>query len=155
MNAVATNSARSTRLPAAAAAIALAAGLIFAAGVTLGGMTDPRKVQGFLDIGGIFAGRWDPSLAFVMGGALLVSLIAFATVKTNKAPWANSKFELPTRRDIDAPLVIGAALFGTGWGIAGFCPGPAFASLLTGGADVLYFVVAMLVAMFVAKKWFA
>ena len=142
-------------MPWRAAAIALAAGLIFAAGVTLGGMTDPRKVQGFLDVGGIFAGRWDPSLAFVMGGALLVSVIAFATVNTHATPWATAKFELPTRRDIDAPLVIGAVLFGTGWGIAGFCPGPAFASLLTGGVDVLYFVAAMLAAMFVAKKWFA
>lgn len=155
MNVATTNLARSIRQPAAAAAIALAAGLIFAAGVTLGGMTDPRKVQGFLDVGGIFAGRWDPSLAFVMGGAVLVSMIAFATVKTSKAPWANTTLELPTRRDIDAPLVIGAMLFGTGWGIAGFCPGPALASVLTGDADVLYFVAAMLAAMFVAKKWFA
>ena len=138
-----------------AAVIALAAGLIFAAGLTLGGMTDPRKVQGFLDVGGIFAGRWDPSLAFVMGGALLVSLLAFASVKAKETPWANAKFELPTRRDIDARLVIGAILFGAGWGIAGFCPGPAFASLLTGGADVLYFVVAMLAGMLVAKTWFA
>ena len=153
MSSTAINSDRRTEFRAAA--IALLAGLIFAAGLTLGGMTDPRKVQGFLDVGGIFAGRWDPSLAFVMGGALLVSLIAFATVKTKMAPWANSKFELPTRRDIDAPLVIGTVLFGAGWGIAGFCPGPAFASLLTGGADALYFVVAMLAGMFVAKKWFA
>lgn len=146
---------RLTRTPGQAAAIALVAGLIFAAGLTLGGMTDPRKVQGFLDIGGIFAGRWDPSLAFVMGGALLVSLVAFATVKTNKAPWANAKFELPTRRDIDVRLVIGAVLFGTGWGIAGYCPGPALASVLTGGTDVLVFVAAMLAGMLVAKKWFA
>jgi len=138
-----------------AAAIAFTAGLIFAAGLTLGGMTDPRKVQGFLDIGGLFAGRWDPSLAFVMGGALLVSLVAFATVKTQAAPWAGAKFELPTRRDIDARLVIGAVLFGTGWGIAGFCPGPALASLLIGGADVLYFVVAMLAGMLIAKTWFS
>lgn len=142
-------------MPWRAAVIALAAGLTFAAGLTLGGMTDPRKVRGFLDVGGIFDGRWDPSLAFVMGGALLISLIAFATVNTQAAPWASVKFELPTRRDIDAPLVIGALLFGTGWGIAGFCPGPAFASLLTGGVDVLYFVAAMLVGMLVAKKWFA
>jgi uncharacterized protein len=142
-------------VPWPAAAIALTAGLIFAAGVTLGGMTDPRKVQGFLDVGGIFAGRWDPSLAFVMGGAVLVSLIAFATVNTNKAPWVNTEFVLPTRRDIDAPLVIGALLFGTGWGIAGFCPGPALASVLTGGADVLYFVAAMLAGMVAAKKWAA
>ena len=136
-----------------AAAIALVAGLIFSAGLTLGGMTDPHKVQGFLDVGGMFAGRWDPSLVLVMGGALLVSLFAFATVKTDLAPWANSKFELPTRSDIDVRLVIGAVLFGVGWGIAGFCPGPAFASLLSGGADALYFVAAMLAGMFVAKKW--
>ncbi len=141
------------RMQLRAAAIALVAGLIFAAGLTLGGMTDPRKVQGFLDVGGIFAGRWDASLAFVMGGALLVSLAVFATVKTKETPWANAKFELPARRDIDARLVVGAALFGTGWGIAGYCPGPAFASLLTGGADVLWFVAAMLVGMVVAKKW--
>lgn len=153
MSAATINSARRTQWMAAA--IALTAGLIFAAGLTLGGMTDPRKVQGFLDIGGLSAGRWDPSLAFVMGGALLVSLAAFATVKTQAAPWANAKFELPTRRDIDARLVIGAVLFGTGWGIAGFCPGPALASLLIGGADVLYFVVAMLAGMLVAKTWFA
>ena len=138
-----------------AALIALAAGLIFAAGLTLGGMTDPRKVQGFLDVGGIVAGRWDPSLAFVMGGALLVSLIAFASIKTRDAPWVGVKFELPTRRDIDARLIFGAALFGVGWGIAGYCPGPALASLLTGGVDVLWFVAAMFAGMFVAKKWFA
>jgi uncharacterized protein len=136
-----------------AVVIALFAGIIFAAGLTLGGMTDPRKVQGFLDVGGIFVGRWDPSLAFVMGGALLVSLIAFATVKTKSTPWASAKFELPTRRDIDARLIIGAVLFGTGWGIAGFCPGPALASVLTGGASVPWFVAAMLTGMFVAKKW--
>lgn len=153
MNAAAVDSVRRTQW--FAAAIALIAGLIFSAGLTLGGMTDPRKVQGFLDIGGLFAGRWDPSLAFVMGGALLVSLVAFATVKTQAAPWASAKFELPSRRDIDARLVIGAVLFGAGWGIAGFCPGPAFASLLVGGADVLYFVAAMLAGMLIAKTWFA
>ena len=141
--------------PWRAATISLVAGLIFAAGLTLGGMTDPRKVQGFLDVGGIFAGRWDPSLAFVMGGAVLVSLIAFAAVDTKTAPWASAKFALPTRRDIDARLVIGAVLFGVGWGIAGFCPGPVFASLLTGGADALYFVAAMLAGMLIAKTWFA
>ncbi len=138
-----------------AAAIALTAGLIFAAGLTLGGMTDPRKVQGFLDVGEMFTGRWDASLAFVMGGALLVSLIAFSLVKVTGTPWAGAKFELPTRRDIDTRLVTGAVLFGTGWGIAGFCPGPALASVLIGGADVLYFVAAMLAGMLVARKWFA
>ena len=137
-----------------AAAIALTAGLIFAAGLTLGGMTDPRKVQGFLDVGEIFTGRWDASLAFVMGGALLISLIAFALVKATDTPWASATLELPSRRDIDTRLVIGAVVFGTGWGIAGYCPGPALASVLAGGADALYFVTAMLVGMLVAKRWF-
>ena len=141
-----------------ATAIAFFAGLIFAAGLTLGGMMDPRKVQGFLDIGALFGwggGTWDPSLAFVMGGALLVSLFAFGTVKSHHVPWVSARFELPTRRDIDAKLVVGAILFGVGWGIAGYCPGPALASLFTGGTDILWFLGAMLPGMWVAKIWFA
>ena len=141
-----------------AAAIALLAGLIFAAGLALGGMLDPRKVQGFLDVGALFGwggGTWDPSLAFVMGGALLVSLFAFGAVKSHHVPWVSGRFELPTRRDIDSKLVVGAILFGTGWGIAGYCPGPALASLFTGGTDILWFLGAMLPGMLVAKKWFS
>jgi uncharacterized protein len=153
MSAATTDPARSTGFRAAL--IALASGIIFAAGLVLGGMTDPRKVQGFLDVGGVFAGRWDPSLAFVMCGALLVSFIAFASIKNRAAPWAAAKFEIPTRKEIDVRLIAGAAIFGTGWAIAGFCPGPAFASLLMGGTDVLWFVGAMLAGMFVARKWFA
>jgi uncharacterized protein len=153
MSAVTTNPAGSTAFRAAL--IALASGIIFAAGLVLGGMTDPRKVQGFLDVGDVFAGRWDPSLAFVMGGALLVSFIAFASIKNRAAPWAATTFEMPTRKDVDVRLIAGAAIFGTGWAIAGFCPGPAFASLLMGGTDVLWFVGAMLAGMFVARKWFA
>ena len=135
--------------------VAFAAGLIFATGLTLGGMTDPRKVQGFLDVGALIGwgnGHWDPSLAFVMGGALLVSLIAFASIKRRKAPWFAERFELPSRRDIDARLVIGAVLFGAGWGIAGYCPGPAIASVLVGGTDILWFLAALLIGMFAAKK---
>jgi uncharacterized protein len=153
MSAVTTNPAGSTGFRAAL--IALASGIIFAAGLVLGGMTDPRKVQGFLDVGGVFAGRWDPSLAFVMGGALLVSFIAFASIKNRAAPWVAATFEMPTRKEVDVRLITGAAIFGTGWAIAGFCPGPAFASLLMGGTDVLWFVGAMLAGMFVARKWFA
>ncbi len=141
-----------------AVAIAFLAGLIFAAGLTLGGMMDPRKVQGFLDIGALFGvggGKWDPSLAFVMGGALVVSLLAFGGVKSHHVPWVTARFELPTRRDIDAKLVVGAILFGVGWGIAGYCPGPALASLFTGGTDILWFLGAMLPGMLVAKKWFS
>ena len=143
---------------ARAAVIALCAGLLFAAGLTLGGMMDPSKVQGFLDIGALFGwggGKWDPSLAFVMGGALVVSLFAFGAAKTHQVPWVSERFELPTRRDIDAKLVVGAILFGAGWGIAGYCPGPALASLFTGGADILWFLGAMLPAMLIAQKWFS
>lgn len=134
-----------------AALVALLAGIIFAAGLVLGGMTDPRKVQGFLDVGGIGSGRWDPSLAFVMGGALLVSFLAFWSIRHRSAPWFAEKFELPTRNDIDARLIAGAALFGIGWGIGGYCPGPALASLLTGDADILIFMVAMIAGMLSAK----
>jgi uncharacterized protein len=140
-----------------AAALALIAGLIFAAGLTLGGMTDPRKVQGFLNIGGIASGawgKWDPSLAFVMGGALIVSFLAFWSIKGRVAPWFAVKFELPTRRDIDARLIIGAALFGVGWGIGGYCPGPALATFLIGGPDILYFMAAMIAGMVGAKLIF-
>ena len=135
--------------------VAFAAGLIFATGLTLGGMTDPRKVQGFLDVGALIGwgnGHWDPSLAFVMGGALLVSLVAFASIKRRTAPWFAERYELPSRRDIDARLVIGAVLFGAGWGIAGYCPGPAIASVLVGGTDILWFLGALLIGMFAAKK---
>jgi uncharacterized protein len=116
-------------------------------------------VQGFLNVGGMFSGpwvnnQWDPSLAFVMGGALLVSFFAFVSIRGRLAPWAAEKFELPTRRDIDARLLIGAALFGIGWGVAGYCPGPALASLLIGGTDILWFVGAMIVGMMAAKKLF-
>jgi uncharacterized protein len=131
----------------------LLSGVVFAAGLVLGGMTDPKKVQAFLDFGGIPSGRWDASLAFVMGGALLVSYFAFRSVTGRNMPWFAPKFELPTRRDIDTPLVIGAVLFGAGWGLAGYCPGPALASVLTGGVDILVFVGAMLIGMAIAKVW--
>jgi uncharacterized protein len=132
---------------------AFLSGLVFAAGLVLGGMTDPQKVQAFLDVGGIASGRWDASLAFVMGGALLVSYFAFRSVTGRKTPWFAPTFELPARKDIDALLVIGAVMFGAGWGLAGYCPGPALASLLTGGSDVLVFVGAMVVGMVAAKWW--
>jgi uncharacterized protein len=129
--------------------VALIAGLMFALGLVVSGMTQPAKVIGFLDI----TGKWDPSLAFVMGGALLVTLIAFAiTPRSGKRPWFAEKFELPTRKDIDIKLVGGAVLFGIGWGLAGYCPGPAFASLYAGGLDIVVFMVAMMGGMFVATR---
>ncbi|TAG48840.1 MAG: YeeE/YedE family protein [Betaproteobacteria bacterium] len=129
------------------------AGVVFAAGLVIGGMTDPKKVQAFLDIGGIASGRWDPSLAFVMGGALMVAAIAFALLPKRKKPWFATGFDLPTVRRIDKALLAGAALFGVGWGLAGYCPGPAVASLTTGGMDIALFLPAMLVGMVLTKRF--
>lgn len=136
---------------------ALLSGALFAIGLVVSGMTQTTKVIGFLNVGGIFSpqrfGAWDASLAFVMGGALLVTLVAFAiTPREGRKPWAASHFELPTRQDIDAKLLLGAALFGMGWGLAGYCPGPALASLLSGGVDILVFVAALLAGMWLALR---
>ena len=122
---------------------ALLSGLLFGIGLILSGMTDPAKVIGFLDIGG----RWDPSLAFVMGGAVLVGLLAFPFAASRKNAWLGDPIRLPTARQIDRPLILGALLFGAGWGLAGYCPGPALTSVLFGGAKPLVFVLAMLVGM--------
>lgn len=116
------------------------AGLIFGAGLTVSQMVNPSKVIAFLDI----FGAWDPSLAFVMGGALLVSFIGYRFVLKSSAPLFDETFRLPTRKDIDAPLIIGAAIFGIGWGLAGLCPGPALASLSFAGQNGLIFVASML-----------
>lgn len=139
-------------------AFAMLSGALFAVGLVVSGMTQPAKVMGFLNVGGIFAperfGAWDASLAFVMGGALLVTLVAFAvTPREGNTPWAAPSFELPTRQDIDRNLVLGAALFGVGWGLAGYCPGPAIASLLYGGLDAIYFIAALVVGMWTAKRF--
>ncbi len=137
---------------------ALIAGALFALGLVVSGMTQVTKVIGFLNIGGIFTperfGPWDASLAFVMAGGLLVTLIAFAvTPGSGKKPWAHTKFEMPTRHVIDGKLLTGSALFGMGWGLVGYCPGPAFASLVSGGMDAAIFTLAMLAAMWVAKRF--
>ncbi len=136
---------------------ALLSGALFAVGLVVSGMTQPPKVIGFLNVGGIFAparfGAWDASLAFVMGGALLVTLVAFAvTPRKGNKPWAAPRFELPTRKNIDGKLVVGAALFGVGWGLVGYCPGPALASLLYGGVDVAVFVAALALGMWAARR---
>ncbi|MEY2954177.1 MAG: hypothetical protein RLZZ401_2264 [Pseudomonadota bacterium] len=141
--------------------VACAAGVLFAAGLVLSGMTQPAKVLGFLNLGGLVDaqrfGAWDASLAFVMGGAVCVTLLAFWLTPANarhplRRPWLGDEFTLPTRQDIDRPLVLGAALFGVGWGLAGYCPGPALASLLQGGMDVILFVSAMAAGMWLAKR---
>lgn len=124
--------------------VALIAGLLFGAGLALGGMTNPLKVISFLDV----TGQWDPSLGFVMGSALLITFPVFWWVRRASGPLFAAKFQLPTRSDIDRPLIIGAALFGIGWGIAGLCPGPAIANLASGSPQILLFV-----AMMVAGMW--
>lgn len=118
-------------------------GALFGAGLTLSGMTDPARVRGFLDV----FGRWDPTLAFVMGGAVIVMAIAWSVQSRMARPVFGEKFSLPDRRDLDGRLIAGSALFGIGWGIAGLCPGPAVASLALSPLSVLPFLVAMLAGM--------
>ncbi len=122
---------------------ALLAGLLFGLGLTFSGMTDPSKVLGFLDL----AGGWDPSLAFVMGGALLIGALVFPFVLNRPKSVLGNAISLPTSTKIDRRLVIGGLTFGVGWGLAGFCPGPVLASLAYGGAKPALFGVAMLVGM--------
>jgi uncharacterized membrane protein YedE/YeeE len=124
-------------------AAALLSGFVFGAGLAMADMTNPAKVQNFLD--GL--GSWDPSLAFVMGVALAVAAVGFAVARRRPAPLFAEAFELPTRRNLDAELLCGAALFGVGWGLSGFCPGPALAALTQGVAAVYAFVMAMLAGM--------
>ena len=120
-----------------------AVGLVFGLGLMLAGMTNPGKVIGFLDL----AGAWDPSLAFVMGGAIAVGFFAFALAKKRTTNLFGGALHLPTSRDIDRPLVIGALLFGAGWGMAGFCPGPGIVSMAAGEFKGLVFVAAMVAGM--------
>lgn len=115
-------------------------GLIFGVGISISGMANPAKVLNFFDV----AGTWDPSLAFVMGGALVVTFIGYRYILKRSAPFLSARFQLPTRRDLDLPLIGGSAVFGVGWGIAGFCPGGALPALGTGRTDVLVFVAALL-----------
>ena len=118
-------------------------GLLFGVGLLLSGMTDPGKVIGFLDL----AGNWDPSLAFVMGGAILVGIFAFAFAKRRTTDFSGGAIRWPTSNAIDRRLVIGSVVFGAGWGLAGFCPGPALVSLGAGVPQAIAFVGAMLAGM--------
>ncbi|MFO0475319.1 MAG: DUF6691 family protein, partial [Alphaproteobacteria bacterium] len=129
-------------------AASLAAGVVFGVGLIVSGMTDPAKVRNFLDL----AGLWDPSLAFVMGGAVVVAFIGYRLAFASGAPLFAERFSLPTSTQIDLRLVAGAALFGIGWGLAGFCPGPALASVYSGGASAWIFVAAMLTGMWAARR---
>ncbi|HRI09278.1 MAG TPA: hypothetical protein PKW35_15760 [Nannocystaceae bacterium] len=125
------------------ALVAFLTGILFAVGLAVSGMTRPDKVRGFLDI----TGDWDPSLTLVMGGAVFVFFFAFRMITRRPAPLLGGKFGIPSRRDLDPALLGGAALFGIGWGLGGFCPGPALTSITAGSAPVLTFVAAMLVGM--------
>ena len=123
--------------------MALIAGLVFGIGLIVSGMTNPAKVTGFLDL----AGAWDPSLAFVMGGAILVGVVAFGIARRRDRSLLGAPMRLPAAANIDRRLVLGSLAFGTGWGLAGYCPGPALASLATGGVEPMIFTLAMLAGM--------
>ena len=126
---------------------ALIIGSIFGAGLAIAGMLNPSKVVGFLDV----FGDWDPSLAFVMGGGVLVNAIGHRFVMKRKAPIQSAKFSMPTSTNIDKPLVIGSVIFGVGWGLAGLCPGPVVASLLLNGQAMLPFFGLLITGLLVGQ----
>jgi uncharacterized protein len=131
------------------AIVVFVSGALFGAGLAISGMTRPAKVIGFLDV----FGDWDPSLAFVMMGAIAVHFVAYRLVSGRSAPLFGAKFAIPTRKDIDLRLLAGAAIFGVGWGIGGYCPGPGITSLATGAVSVMVFVLAMVVGMFATGRF--
>jgi uncharacterized protein len=132
-----------------AALASLLCGLVFGWGLLISGMTQPDKVLGFLDV----LGRWDPTLAFVMAGALVVSALGFLAAKRRVAPIFAPQSLWPTRTDVDARLVAGAGLFGIGWGLVGLCPGPALENLATLSPRVIVFVAAMVLGMVLQDIW--
>ena len=129
--------------------VALACGLLFGLGLIAAGMTDPTKVQGFLDI----FGPWDPSLAFVMAGAIAVGTVGFALARRRKLTWSGEAMDLPQNRAVDRRLLVGGVLFGTGWGLGGLCPGPAITALGAGFMPAVWFVAAMLVGMWLHDRF--
>ncbi|CAO4140260.1 DUF6691 family protein [Methylorubrum aminovorans] len=132
----------------AATASAFAAGLLFGLGLIVSGMANPAKVLAFLDV----TGRWDPSLAFVMAGAVAVSAVGYRVVRRRGRPVLATRLDLPTRRNIDLRLIAGAAVFGLGWGLVGLCPGPALTLLTVLPAQATTFVAAMAVGMLVFRR---
>ncbi|WP_137111417.1 DUF6691 family protein [Rhodobacter sp. SY28-1] len=126
---------------------AFAIGLIFGLGIAVSGMINPAKVLNFFDL----AGTWDPSLAFVMGGALAVAIPGYRLVLRQPAPALDTRFQLPDTRIIDGRLVLGSATFGVGWGIAGFCPGGALPALGTGSLDVFVFILSLILGLLIAR----
>lgn len=128
-----------TGSPARRGAAAALAGVLFGAGLVVAQMTDPAKVLAFLDV----AGAWDPSLMLVMGGAVAITFVGYRWALGREAPLLDARFHLPASKAIDRPLVAGSALFGLGWGLAGYCPGPALASIGFGNPEALWVVPAM------------
>lgn len=124
-------------------------GLVFGVGLLISGMTEPSKVIGFLDI----FGAWDATLAFVMAGAVAVASLGFALARRRSAPVLAANFSWPARSDIDAPLIVGSALFGIGWGLSGICPGPALVNLAGLSAPIIVFVATMVLGMFGYELW--
>lgn len=127
---------------------ALVSGLLVGFGLALSQMIDRERILGFLD----FAGAWDPTLAFVLAGAVTTTVIAFRFVLRRPAPFFADTFHLPTRKDIDRPLLVGSAIFGVGWGIAGYCPGPAISALSLGSLNPVIFLVALIAGSF-SYRW--
>jgi uncharacterized membrane protein YedE/YeeE len=129
-------------------ALSFLSGMIFGLGLAISGMANPAKVLNFFDV----LGGWDPSLAFVMAGALAITFIGYRFILMRRAPALTERFHLPSAGDIDARLILGSALFGLGWGLTGFCPGPAVASLLTMSVEPVIFILAMVAGMLVAAR---
>lgn len=123
-------------------------GLIFGLGLVLSGMANPLKVQNFLDL----FGMWDPSLAFVMIGAIMVTMPGYRLLRKSSGPILGDVFQFPTKHDLDKNLITGAIVFGIGWGLGGFCPGPALTAISSFSGEVLVFVLAMLTGMVIANK---
>ncbi|MGY3033487.1 putative membrane protein YedE/YeeE [Bradyrhizobium sp. USDA 4354] len=133
------------------ALIQFAIGLIFGVGLLISGMSDPAKVLNFLDLAAIRAGSWDPSLMFVMLGAVATAFVGFRLVLKRQRPLLGDTFHVPARNDLDPRVIVGPAIFGVGWGLAGFCPGPAFVALGYGTSAAGLFVIAMMIGMAAAR----
>lgn len=129
-------------------------GLVFGLGLVVAGMSNPAKVLNFLDIAAITTGSWDASLAFVMAGGIAVTFAGYRLVLRLRQPVFDKAFHLPTTTTIDTRIIVGPAIFGVGWGLAGFCPGPAFTAIATGGPPAWLFVAAMMTGMG-AARWLA
>ena len=127
----------------------LISGVLFGFGLAISSMINPAKIVGFLDI----TGNWDPSLAFVMGGAVFVTAVTFRVVLNRPAPMFTNKFELPSKVDLDGKLIFGAAIFGIGWAVSGLCPGPAISSIIFLDENLLIFISTLLLGSFIGKKW--